>query len=149
MLTNQQCPLFTWKLKQTYFVNIITDMYWSYLILTILYGRYKTNKSMGTKIIILFQKSFHIIIYIWLQRAAIANEWRLDLCNQEKSSFLTTYYVLYLLGLQYSQNFKIQKADPEMIATRYCCNTAGVKFVFSKKATKFDKTFTDHLTDTT
>ena len=36
-----------------------------------------------------------------------------------------------------------------MIATRYCCNTAGVKFVFSKEATKFDKTFTDHLTDTT
>ena len=40
---------------------------------------------------ILFQKVFHIIICSC--NAAIANEWRLDLCNQEKSSFLTTYYV--------------------------------------------------------
>ena len=58
--------------------------------------RYKTC----SKLMILFQKVFHIIICSC--NAAIANEWRLDLCNQEKSSFLTTYYVLYLLGLQYS-----------------------------------------------
>ena len=28
-----------------------------------------------------------------------------------------------------------------MIATRYCCNTAAIKFIYSEKATKFCEIF--------
>ena len=135
-----QLVLGSWQLKKKpiIFVSITTNMQWSLLISIISYQEVQETSG-GVKIMILFQKLFLPVICSC--NAAIANEWRLDLCNQEKSSFLTTYYVLYLLGLQYSQNFKIQKADPEMIATRYCCNTAAIKLIYSEKASKFCEIF--------